>query len=361
MDTLKQLFYIFLLIFIFISGFSYNKVFSQNSPLVLKGAITTVIQKGEIINANLNTPINFYFSQPGDKVVFFTNKDIVIGENFYIPAGSRIEGIITDIKEPKGFGQNGAFGISFNEIVIPENISIPISATVSTDVQKKSEKVAEILSYDAALIAYGTAHGLIAGVQYGGIPLAIASHGISLLAGAGIGAGAGLIGSAIRKGKIPTAITGGNVPVLLKSDLFILGELPKKGDKETKKPENGEYKGFRFFPPADKEEIKLSIFNIKKEHSKTFGDYFILKIKIKNDSQKTINLTDIVLINNKDSNLLHADLFLSGTKALQSIRPLEEMNISLAFTVWGKFEDYSLAIIDSLDRKEIVKVPLKQE
>ncbi len=360
MTTYRQLFYIFSLIFIFISAFSYNKVFSQNPPSVLKGGITTVIQKGEVINVTLNTPINFYFSQSGDKVAFFTNEDITIGENSYIPRGSRIEGVITNIKEPKGFGQNGSFEISFNEIITPENISIPISATVSTDTQKTSEKTAEILTYDAALIAYGTFHGFVAGIQYGGIPLAITSHGISLLAGAGIGTGAGLIGSAVRKGKIPTAITGTGTPLILKSDLFVLGELPKKRDERWEmRDEKKEYKGFRFFPPPNKDEIKVSISKIRKEHSKTFGNYLILEIDIKNDSQKTINLTDFILINNKDSNLLHADLFLTGTKALKSIRPSEEINASLAFTVKEKIEDYSLLIVDPLDGKEILKVPLK--
>ena len=354
----KQLLYIFFLIFIFILGFSYNKVFSQNSPQVLKGGITTVIQKGELINVNLNTPINFYFSQIGDKVVFFTNEDIIIGEKSYIPKGSRIEGTITSIKEPKGFGQNGSFEVSFNEIITPENISIPISATASTDIKKKSEKIAEILSYDTALIAYGTFNGFIAGIQYGGIPLAITSHGISLLTGAGIGAGAGLIGSAVRKGKIPTTYTGSGTPVLLKSDLFILGELPKiEANKQRSK--EAEYNGFRFFPSPNKDELKISILKIKDEHSKTFGDYFILEIKIKNDSQKIINLTDIVLINNKDLNLLHTDLFLTGTKALQSISPSEELNTSLAFATEEKAENYSLAILDPLDGKEILRMPLK--
>ena len=357
--TAKQFFYIFPLIFIFTLGFSYNKVFSQNSSPVLKGGITTVIQKGEIINVNLNTPINFYFSQVNDKVVFFTTEDIVIGENSYIPSGSRIEGIITNIKEPKGFGQNGSFEASFNEIITPENISIPISATVSTDTQKKFEKAAEILTYDTALIAYGTFHGLIAGIQYGGIPLAITSHGISLLAGAGIGAGAGLIGSAVRKGKIPVANTGISTPLILRSDLFILGELPKKGEGEVGRRGEGEYKGFRFFPLPDKDKIKLSILKTKKEHSKTFGDYLVVEIKIRNDSQKTINLTDIVLVNNKDSNLLHADLFLTGTKALQSVKPFEELDTSLAFATKEKIENYSIAIIDSLDGEEILRIPVE--
>ena len=361
MTTYKQIFYLFTLIFIFNLNFSYNKVFSQDQSPVLKGGITTVIQKGEVINVNLNTPINFYFSQIDDKVAFVTNEDIVIGENSYIPKGSRIEGIITNIKAPKGFGQNGSFEVNFNEIITPENISIPISARASTDIQKTSEKVAEILTYDTALVAYGTFHGFIAGLQYGGVPLAVTSHGISLLASAGIGAGAGVIGAAVRKGKIPVTFTGGSTPLLLKSDLFILGELPEKRTDEPASGRTSEYKGFRFFPPPNKDEIKLSVLRIKKEHSKTFGDYFTLQINIKNDSQKTINLTDIVLVNNKDANLLHADLFLTGTKALQSVSPSEESNISLAFIVQEKFEDYSLAIVDPLDGKEVVRIPLKGE
>ncbi len=305
MTPYKQIFYIVTLIFIFTLWGSYSKVFSQNSLLVLKGGITTVIQKGKIINVNLNTPINFYFSQIGDKVAFFINEDITIGENSYIPRGSRIEGIITNIKEPKGFGQNGAFEVSFNEIVTQKNITIPISAIASTDTQRPSEKAAEILTYDAALIAYGTFNGFIAGVQYGGIPLAIASHGISLLAGAGIGSGAGLIGSAVRKGKIPTVQTGSSTPLVLKSDLYILGKLPKKEDREAEKQAaygeprqgRGEYKGFRFFPLPNKDEIKLSITKIKNKHSKTFGTYVVIEINIQNNSQKTISLTDFILIN----------------------------------------------------------------
>ena len=340
----------------FTLGFSYNIVLSEEPSTILKGGITTAIQKGQVINVNLSTPINFYFSQVGDKIACFTNKDIVVGENFYIPKGSRIEGIIIDIKEPKEFGQNGAFEISFNEIITPENISIPISATVSSDIQKPSEKAVEILSYDAALIAYGTAHGLIAGIQYGGIPLAIASHGISLLAGAGIGTGAGIIGSAVRKGNLPIVITGSNAPLVLKSNLYILGELPKQ-EAQSKKHEE-EFKGFRFFPSINKDEVKVSILNIKKEHSKTFGDYLVLEFKIKNDSRKTISLTDIVLINKKDSNFLHADLFLTGTKALRSIKPSDETSASLAFTTNEKPENYSLEIIDPLDGKEIINIPV---
>ena len=222
---------------------------------VLKGGVSEVIGKGQTLEINLSTPINFYFSQSGDKVAAFLREDILIGDKLFIPKGSRLEGIITEIKKPKKFGQDGAFEIDFNEIVTPDGLTIPMYASCSTDTVGKAEKVAEILSYDAALITYGSFHGFLAGIQYGGVPLAISSHGISLLAGAGVGAGAGAIGSVVRKGKIPTAISCIPLKIVLNSGLFIFGELPRleeacrgksmclPGSQETGKEE---YKGFRF-------------------------------------------------------------------------------------------------------------------
>ena len=162
---------------------------------VLKGGVSEVIGKGQTLEINLSTPINFYFSQSGDKVAAFLREDILIGEKLFIPKGSRLEGIITEIKKPKKFGQDGAFEIDFNEIITPDGLTVPMYASCSTDTTGKAEKVADILSYDAALIAYGGLNGAIAGLQYGGIPLALTSHGLSVLAGGALGTGAGIIGS----------------------------------------------------------------------------------------------------------------------------------------------------------------------
>ncbi|MBI3590767.1 MAG: hypothetical protein HY094_05225 [Candidatus Melainabacteria bacterium] len=355
------------IIFIYFSiCFLFNFIFFVNESAyaqpVLKGGIRTFIEKGRTLEVNLGTPINFYYSQAGDKVAGYIREDILIGDDLYIPAGSRVDGIITEVKKPKHFGQDGSFEIDFNEIVTPDGTAIPVYASVSTDTSNVAEKASSILSYDAALVAYGTFHGLVAGFQYGGLPLAITSHGISLLAGAGIGASAGVIGSIVREGKVPTVLSGVNTDVLLKSNLYIFGELPNIKEIKNKKQETEQYKGFRFFPPVNKDEIELVINEIKKNHSGVYGDYIVLKFNLKNNSQKTINLSDVVLLSETESGPLHADLFLSGTEALKSVKPSSEINASLAFILLNKnkISDYSLVVIDPLDRKEIVKMPLKE-
>src|SRR3989338_6677259 len=94
--------YIFAIAFVFISNSFVMKAYSQT---LLKGGISAVIEKGKIIELNLSTPLNFYFSQEGDKVAGFINEDILIGDGSYIPKGSRIEGTITSVKAPKNFGR----------------------------------------------------------------------------------------------------------------------------------------------------------------------------------------------------------------------------------------------------------------
>ena len=244
------------------------------SQTVLKGKVAAVAEKGNVIEVSFSTPINFYFTEIGDMVGAYIEEDILIGDDLYIPKGSRIEGIITSIKSPKSFGRSGAFEIDFNQIVTPENITIPVYASVSTDISGATKKIADILTYDSALVAYGSVHGVIAGLQYGGLPLAISTHGISLLAGAGVGAGAGIIGSVVREGNIPTVLTGLDNSIVLKSDFYIFGDLPSLKNKKLKEKE--EYKGFRFFPALRKEEIELKIISVRKEHSKEYGDYSLI-------------------------------------------------------------------------------------
>ena len=349
--------FLFVLVLLF---FPCQKTYSQT---VLKGGIRTVIEKGHSIEINLNTPINFYFSEIGDKVAAFTKEDILIGDNLYIPKGSRVEGIITQIKKPKHFGQNGAFEIDFNQIITEDKVTIPVYASVTTDTSTVSERVADILTYDSALIAYGTFHGALAGIQYGGLPLAIASHGISALVGAGIGGSFGIIGSIVRKGEIPTVLSSQYIPVTLKSNFYVLGDLPEiqKAISKKQEAEKEEYKGFRFFPSLKKEDIELVINNVKDQHSNIYGDYIVLEFNLKNNSQKTISLSDIVLLTKSEVVPLHPDLFLSGTEALKSIKPFDEINASLSFVTSDKKENYSIAIIDPLDKTEIVKVPLKKD
>lgn len=353
MGSKKILFYL-----LFLLLFSFEDVKAQ---VMLKGGVQAYVQKGRVLQVTLSAPINFYFSLEGDEISGYINEDIKVGEDIFIPKGSQVLGVISKINEPKRFGKDGSFEIEFNELVVLGN-RIPIQASVSTDVIPKLEKAADILTYDSALIAFGTFNGAIAGIQYGGIPLAISSHGISVLAGAGVGAGAGILGSALRKGKIPINTIGQSLPFVLKSNLYILSNsLPSFSPSPPPHlSPSSEFKGFRFSPPLKKDQVQLEISSIKKIHDKKYGDSLLLEVNLKNKSNKSISLSDLKLINSKKK-LINPDVLLSGLEALKRVKPNEEIEAKLQYLVSYKKEEYDLVLIDPLDSEEIIRVSLRGE
>lgn len=355
-----------LIIFIFVllitNIFSLTFPKKTYSQTILKGSISTIIEKGNTLEINLNTPVNFYFSLPGDKIAAYIPKDIKINDSLYIPKGSRFEGIITKIQRPKRFGIDGSFEIDFNKIVTPENISIPIYASVSTDTSPKSKKIAKTLTYDTALITYGALQGAVAGIQWGGIPLAITSDGISVLAGTGIGASLGIIGSVKRTGKIPSISNIVPTTLELKSDLFVFGNLPQLQTKSSEpRAQSPDFKGFRFSKPIKQDEVEIYVQNIKKEKSKEHGNYIVLDISLTNKSNKKLNLSDLVLLSNEELDPLHPNILLTGFDTLASVEPFKTINAKIAFTVKNHKVNYDLALIDPLDNIEIVRIPLNKE
>ncbi|MBI1858686.1 MAG: hypothetical protein HYR97_06220 [Candidatus Melainabacteria bacterium] len=349
------------LFIIFTLLFSFSKPISCLPQTILKGSISSVIKKGEAIKINLNTPINFYFSLPGDKVAAFIPKDIVIGNKYYIPKGSRLEGVITNIQKPKRLGIDGEFEIDFSQIITPDKKIIPIHATVSSDTTSAPTKIAKTLSYDVALTSYGALHGALAGVQLGGVPLVISSDGISVLAGAGVGATFGLIGSFARKGKIPSISNIIPSDVKLKNDLVVFGALPLLEDKKEEINNAEEFKGFRFNKPIKKEDITIKIKSIKKESDKKYGNCITLDLNISNNSNTNLNLSDLVLISKDEIYPVHPDVILSGISALKTLEPGEVLDISIAFAITNHKYDYDLVLLDPLDNTEIIKIPLNKK
>jgi hypothetical protein len=347
-----------LILFIVFYMLCSQKAYSQ---LLLKGGIQTSVQKGSKLEIKLSAPLNFYFSAEGDKIQGLINEDIKVSDDLVIPRGSLISGYVKKIIEPKHFGKDGSFEVEFDEIITPHNISIPIQASTSTDTKSVSEKTADIVTYDSALIAYGTFNGALAGLQYGGIPLAVSSHGISVLAGASVGAGAGIVGSLIRKGKIPITTYGSTSSFLLKSNLYILGnqdELKAASGKRT--AVIPEYKGFRFNPVVNKQQVEVNILSHSKLHDKKYGNYIEIKLNIKNNSNRSISISDFKLANIKQAKkeYLNPDLFLTGLESLKTIKPGNELEAKVTYLIPSKKENYSIVLVDPLDMNEIVTIKL---
>lgn len=350
-----------ILIFFFTIFFSLNVQVAKSNP-ILKGGISTVIKKGEELKINFSTPVDYSFSLPGDSVSVYLSEDVDLGNNTFIPKGSKLNGQLTKIVYPKRLGLDGYYEINLNELITPDNKRIPVYANISTNSQKNYEKAAKILTYDSALIAYGTVHGAIAGLQIGGIPLAISSYGISVLSGAGIGTTGGIIGSLIRKGDIQTTSSQEPVRITLNEDLHIFGDLTDfKNSKVVLSGENKEeqFRGFRFYESIKEEDIGIRVDSITKKKDKTYGRLLTLDLYIKNNSDKKLSLSNIVLIDKEIP--IYPDLIFSGINVLENIDPMGELSTTLTFLVKDFKANYRLALIDPLDSKKIVSIPIDKK
>lgn len=330
-----------------------NLSFAQT---LLKGGVSTYKFKDKNIKVDFKAPVNYYFSLPGDKVYATISEDIKISESFSIPKGSQFIGIISDIKDPQRFGIDGNAELQFNTIKLPNGEEISIQAKASTNNKSKSEQVAEILTYDSALIGLGSFHGALAGVQLGGISLAISSHGISVASGAAVGAACGIIGSMYRKGKIPTVSAIKASEIKFSSDVSVLGNHSFiHNELLTAEKKEDEYKGFRFSESLKTEDLKVTIKSVEKQKQKNYGIYSIITFDLKNNSNKKISLGHFILANEREK--VHPDVFLSGASAVKMINPNDELSVSLAYLVKDP-NKYNLVLVDLLDDTEIIKVSL---
>ena len=89
-----------------------------------------------------------------------------------------------------------------------------------------------------------------------------------------------------------------------------------------------------------------------------YGNYIVVSFSIVNKHQNDISLSNVALVNPVTQETLHPDLFLTGNEALKTVKSNEETNVSIAFIINDAIKNYSLAILDPLDQKEIVKIPL---
>lgn len=148
---------------------------------LLKGHISK-IPTGTKFKIIIETPISEESSVINDEIQAKVLKDIYVKNEFAVPAGSLVTGVITDIVPSKKFHKAGRAKIEFKDIKTPDGLHIPISAiTLHKGVVKgKYTKRTSLISAGSVLgpIAAGAGAGLL-----------IDSSPI----GAGIGAAAGAV------------------------------------------------------------------------------------------------------------------------------------------------------------------------
>ena len=92
--------------------------------------VTVTLPAGTALAVTIPEAISSAAAQAGDRVTATLKNPVIAGDRVAFPAGSRVEGKISDVKSAKkGFKDTGgALSISFNRIVAPDGHSASIEA-----------------------------------------------------------------------------------------------------------------------------------------------------------------------------------------------------------------------------------------
>ncbi len=152
------------------------------------------VSEGAKIETYLQNPINTSTANKGDQVIAVLTKDWTYNGYVVAPQGSLVYGTLTKARHATYGSRNGRVVIDFTQIVTPENKTYNISTEEIDFTVTNEGKFAK----SAGNVVAGAAIGALAGLLFAA--LGSNSLGTAAAIGAGVGAGSALIGSTAERG-----------------------------------------------------------------------------------------------------------------------------------------------------------------
>ncbi len=120
-------------------------------PPAEPATVSVTIPKGTALSLALTAPLSSATSAVGDQVTAELKNPVVVGDRVIFPAGSRIEGKVTDVKSAKkGFKDTGgALAVSFDRIMAPDGHSAGIVAGMTRVAEGSGKKKGAIIGGSA--------------------------------------------------------------------------------------------------------------------------------------------------------------------------------------------------------------------
>ena len=115
-------------------------------------AVTVSIPAGTTLAATFGEMVTSATAQGGDNVTATLKSPVIAGDRVAFPAGSRVQGQVSDVKPAKkGFKDTGgALSVTFNRIVAPDGHSASIAAGFTKVAEGSGGKKAAIIGGSAA-------------------------------------------------------------------------------------------------------------------------------------------------------------------------------------------------------------------
>ncbi len=192
------------------------------------------VPEGTVISMRLDRSLSSRTSRVGDRFTATVTIPVYVDGNAVIPAGSVIEGRITEVTPAKRMSKSGTIGLDFDEIVLPNGFRARLVGNLTSDDPETRDRIDDEgqVSGEGKKRAVFVGGGGAIGAVLGGI----AGGGKGAVLGGVAGAGAGVAGILLSKGEeaqVPTATPFG---VQLRQSIVISESSSPRGPNSDSAP-----------------------------------------------------------------------------------------------------------------------------
>lgn len=220
MQQLKNLITAFIAIALFgaFSAFAQDSRPRYNSPQY--GERSWNIPPDTVISVQINGTLTSRTARVGDKFTAAVTVPVYVNGKTVIPAGSVIEGRVTQVTPAKRMNRSGTIGVDFDDIVFPNGAAVQLVGNLTSDdpevrrqIDDESRVSGQGNKRPSVFIGGGGAIGAVLG--------GIAGGGKGAVLGGVVGAGAGVASILLSKGEEAEVPSGTTFGVQLKQGLVI--------------------------------------------------------------------------------------------------------------------------------------------
>jgi len=187
---------------------------------VLSGHLTS-IPKGTTLAIQTDQAISSYAAHIGDPINATLENDLYLNDSLAVPAGSQVQGQVTNVSNASMMGKHGSVDVRFDNIKLQDGRVIPINAHIVTH-DKSGVLKGDTFTMDVAkgvgIAAGATGAGVLMGTAAGSL---LGSVGTGALFGLGVGALGGMGYAMARKGKDVIVPAGSRMSLIIDTPVTV--------------------------------------------------------------------------------------------------------------------------------------------
>ena len=188
-----------------------------------------------VISVQMNTTLSSRIARVGDKFAATVTVPVYLNGKTVIPAGSIVEGRVTQVTPAKLMNRSGTIAIDFDNLVFPNGAVVPLVGSLTSDdpetrrqIDDESRVSGEGNKRPAVFIGGGGAIGAVLG--------GIAGGGKGAAVGGAVGVGIGVAGILLSKGEEAQVPSGTPFGIQLKQTLMIRESFLSESAPDVDRP-----------------------------------------------------------------------------------------------------------------------------